>query len=524
MTTPGGRLLVDGVFHEKRVVPSLGVAAIAGYVRQAGFAVDMFSPNIGYLDERAAAAEILRRDPAFIGLSLLTHITYKHCRTVLSLLRDAGLRPFICVGGHFGSLAYESVLRDNPEVSCVIVGDGEGPFLQLLQRLEEGTPWQSIAGVAYRTDDGQIRLNPPGSAPPLDSYPMMALDFLEELIARYGREVRVSLVSSRGCYADCSYCSVRAYSKLARTKPYRMRSVERIADEILLLQQRYGVRNFALEDDNFLVPGPVGLLRARSFRDAIRARDVAMNLFLQTRPECITYEAISTLKDVGLCDIFIGTESFDQATLDLYHRNNTVEQTLQAFEVFEQLGFSASVDAERRVRVGSMVFQPYVTLDALHAQAAFFRRYQIPSKKLIKHLFPVEDVDLCRRFEAEGLLQANGRYRFVHQPVQDVYEALGAYYDRYMSVREDIRRIEKIARLQQLPLPLDDLRIARRRIEDNFIDLFEVLCLVGHEGRATIDRYCHEYANRLEDGLDMARLRRLVQAHLTDLCGFAVHD
>jgi hypothetical protein len=303
-----------------------------------------------------------------------------------------------------------------------------------------------------------------------------------------------------------------------------MRSVERIADEILLLQQRYGVRNFALEDDNFLVPGPVGMLRARSFRDAIVARGVEMKLFLQTRPECITYEALAVLKEVGLCDIFIGTESFDQATLDLYHRNNTVEQTLHAFEVFEQLGFSAAVDADRRVRVGSMVFHPYVTLDALHAQAAYFRRYQIPSKKLIKHIFPVEDVDLCKRFEAEGLLQANGRYRFVHQPVQDVYDALCAYYEHYMSVREDIRRIEKVARLQQLALPLDELCLARRRIEENFIDLFEVLCLNGQEGRASIDRHCRDYADRLEASLDIPRLRRLVQAHLDDLCGFAVHD
>ena len=90
---------------------------------------------------------------------------------------------------------------------------------------------QSIAGLAYRTPDGRVRLNPPRPAPPLDTYPMMALDFLEELVERYGREVRVSLVSSRGCYADCSYCSVRAYSKLARTKPYRMRSVDRIAGD-----------------------------------------------------------------------------------------------------------------------------------------------------------------------------------------------------------------------------------------------------------------------------------------------------
>jgi hypothetical protein len=518
------RLLVDGVFHETRVVPSLGIAAIAGYLRQAGFAVDMFSPNITYMDERAAAGEILRRAPAFIGLSLLTHITYRHCRTVLAQVRSNGLDPFICVGGHFGSLAYETVLRENPEVDCVIVGDGEEACAELLQHLQDGSSWHSVAGVASRTADGGIRLNPPRPAPHLDSYPRMALDFLEELVRRYGRDVRVSLVSSRGCYADCSYCSVRAYSKLARMKPYRMRSVDRIADEILLLQEQYGVRNFALEDDNFLVPGPVGILRARAFCDAIRGRGVRMKLFLQTRPECITFEALSLLKEIGLCDIFIGTESFDQATLDLYHRNNTVEQTLHAFEVFEQLGFSAAVDAELRVRVGSMVFHPYVTLDALYRQAAYFRRYRIPSKKLIKHLFPVEDVELCTRLAAEGLLQEDGRYRFVHRPVQDVYDALNAYYARYMSVREDIRRVEKVAKLQRLSLALDDLRATRRQIEENFIDLFEMLCRTGDRGRAAIDRTCDEFGTRLENTLDFGRVRPRVQQLLDQLCVFAVHD
>src|SRR5262249_55937413 len=171
----------------------------------------------------------------------------------------------------------------------------------------------------------------------------------------------------------------------------------------------------------FVGPGPAGVRRAKEFRDAILARGINIKLFLQTRPECISYEAISLLDEIGLCDIFIGTESFDQETLNLYHRNNTVLETEQAFEVLTSLGFGASVDSEKRVRVGSMIFHPYVTLDALAKQAAFFRRYRIPSKKLIKHLFPVEEVDLCKRLESEGLLDEDGRYQFVHQPVQDVY-------------------------------------------------------------------------------------------------------
>jgi hypothetical protein len=520
---PPSNLLVDGVFHETRVVPSLGIAAVTGYARQQGLQVEMFAPNITRMTEADATREILRRRPALLGFSLLTRFSYAHVQQVLDGLREGGLHAFVCMGGHFASLAYERILRDRSDVDCVVVGDGEVTFAELLCALRNGSAWQQLPGIASRTTNGVTFAGNRG-APPLDSYPMMALDFLEALVERYGTEVRVSLVSSRGCYADCSYCSIRSYAQLTKTRPYRMRSIGRLVDEIEYIQQTYDVRNFALEDDNFLVPGPVGIQRARDFGQAVRTRGLDFRLFLQTRPECITYEAISALKDVGLCDIFIGTESFDQETLDLYHRNNTVEETIHAFEVFESLGFSASVDAERRVRVGSMVFHPYVTLDRLYKQAQFFRRFDIPSKKLIKYLFPVEDVDLCRRLEREGLLGPDGRYRFVHRSVQQVHDALRAYYDRFMVIRESIRWIEKVTRLQRLTLDLTELRDARRAIEGNFLDLFEILCLEGEYGQQHIDRACDMHAGRLASELDLPSLRALVDERVRDLEGFAVHD
>jgi anaerobic magnesium-protoporphyrin IX monomethyl ester cyclase len=518
-------LLVDGVFHEKRVVPSLGVSAVGGFLRSQGIEADLFAPNITYMSESEAANEILRRAPAFLGISLLTSHAYKNVKTLLGYLRQSEFHPFLCMGGHFATLAYERVLTELPEVDCVILGDGEEPCADLLRCLAAGDDsWRQLPGFASRRHDGGIQFNGTRPAPGLDSRPMMALDFLDQLVNLYGREVRVSLVSSRGCYADCSYCSVRSYARLTGLKPYRMRSIQLLVDEIDLIQKQYGVRNFAFEDDNFLVPGPAGIKRAQEFRDAIVARGLSIRLFLQTRPECISHEAIGLLREVGLCDIFIGTESFDQQTLDLYHRNNTVAQTEHAFEVFEAFGFSANVDAERRVRIGSMIFHPYVTLDRLLVQAQFFRRYQIPSKKLIKHLFPVEDVVLCRRLEAEGLLTADGRYRFVHPEVQDVHRELNIYFDRFMSIREQIRRIEKMARLQRIDVDLSSLRHARAAIEDNFIDVFEAVCRTGDQGVAAIRDTCEQFANQLERALDIEDLRGKVSALLDEFRCFAVHD
>jgi len=112
----------------------------------------------------------------------------------------------------------------------------------------------------------------------------------------------------------------------------------------------------------------------------------------------------------------------------------------------------------------------------------------------------------------------------VHRSVQDVHDALNAYYDRFMSIRESIRRIEKVARLQRLAADVSGLQRARRTIEANFLDLFEALCLSGADGKATIERTCDAHAARLATELDLTALRVSVQERLHDLEGFAVHD
>jgi len=132
-------LLVDGVFHEKRVVPSLGVSAVGGFLRSQGIEADLFAPNITYMSESEAANEILRRAPAFLGISLLTSHAYKNVKTLLGYLRQSEFHPFLCMGGHFATLAYERVLTELPEVDCVILGDGEEPCADLLRCLAAST-------------------------------------------------------------------------------------------------------------------------------------------------------------------------------------------------------------------------------------------------------------------------------------------------------------------------------------------------------------------------------------------------
>ncbi len=518
-------VLVDGIFHEPRLVPSCGIAAIGAYVREQGFAVELFAPNNRRLDEEEAVAKLLDANPDFIGVSLLTRFTFPSFLRIAKLLRENDYRGFLCVGGHGASIAYRQLLDEVPQLDAVVVGDGEETCVELMTRLVAGQDWRDIVGIARRDPlSGDAVHTGVRALKPLDDLPLIATDLIAELVEHYGPNVRAGLVTSRGCYADCSYCSVKAFTKLQGVRPYRMRSVEKVVDEIEMVQRKFGVKNISLEDDNFLVPRSPGIRRAREFNRLVKERGLELNLTLQTRPECITYEGIGLLKEVGLSDIFIGTESFDQETLNLYHRNNTVDQSRHAFEVFEAHGFSASVDAKHRVRVGSMVFHPYITLDELYPQAEEFRRFQIPAKKLVKRLRPAEDVRLCQRFEAEGLLDEDGEYRYVHPEVAHVYQTLRRYYAEFMTLREDIRVVEKKVQLHGLDSDVSELRALRMAIDDSFLDLFEELCVAGKESDAAVDAAYAAKVAEMRAHLNIDAVREQVQRHLERLDGLVLNN
>ncbi len=492
-------ILVDGIFHEDHMVPATGISAVGAYLRRHGFNIELFAPNNHQMGEEQTAEYLVEKRPEVIGVSILSRFQYQSFRRLVLALRTLGWHGFLCTGGHWASLGHTQILNEVEDVNCCVIGDGEETMYELLNLLSNEREWKNIPGIAYRDGNGAIHFNGARPLQDLDQYPHAAKDIVKDIVEMYGANVSIGIVSSRGCYAHCSYCSIKLHSKLQGARPYRMRAVKDVVDEMQEIQQEFAVRSFTLLDDNFLLPGPAGIKRAQEFSRLLRERGMKIELAISTRPECITYEAMSVLKDIGLNNVFIGTESFDAATLRIYNRNNTPEQSIHALDVLESLGFSSEPDSPYRVKTGSMIFHPYVTLDALYEQAQYIRKYKMPPKRLVKGLIPVPDTPLYVQLQREGLLKDDGTYRFVHPEVGLVYSALCELFDEFMSIREDIRTVEKKRRLYSLPIEIEHLHAVRLRIEEAFIKLFEELCLHGKGGGHLIADICSKQRAFLAD-------------------------
>lgn len=142
--------------------------------------------------------------------------------------------------------------------------------------------WKNIDGIAYIEDEKvkTTRMRP--LIQDLDELPFMATDFLEELQLKHGKNVTAYLVSSRGCYKNCSFYSIAAYFDMFEGCRMRYRSVKSVFEEIKYLYQNYNIRKFCFGDDNFIIPGKRGIERCRELVELIKSLPEKISLELET--------------------------------------------------------------------------------------------------------------------------------------------------------------------------------------------------------------------------------------------------
>jgi len=161
----------------------------------------------------------------------------------------------VVVGMHVSCCPQE--VLDCETIDFVIIGEGELTFLRLLEALN--TDWNglsSIKGIGFRNIENDKIINyEVNLIDNLDKIPFPAWDLLpmeEYFRVNVGRDAltkerrHISIITSRGCPYDCSFCSSAAFWK----KTWRKRSAENVLEEIKYLVEKYQIREISFEDDN----------------------------------------------------------------------------------------------------------------------------------------------------------------------------------------------------------------------------------------------------------------------------------
>jgi len=357
-------LLVNPPLKLDNPTEHLGLAYLAAMLRRKGnYEVEIIDAPLKGLSFSQTVEEIAKRQFKVLGISVPYQEWALGPLKMAGILRSRGLKAHITVGGFFPSFAYENLLKGFPSIDSIVRGEGEETFLELVTALIQGGDWKGVDGIAYRDGD-EVVCNP--TRPlirDLDSLPFPERDTLPLALRSSGY---ASLLSGRGCYARCAFCSVVSFYGLSAGPRYRARSPKNVTDEIEQLQKGFGVSKLFFHDANFIGPGQAGKDRARRFAQEVLSRGLRINFSIQCRADDVEADLFSHLKEAGLRRVFIGIESGVQEVLDRFEKGVTVAQNLEALETLKRLGLNMAI--------GFIMFDPDTKLEDLVENVNFLKR------------------------------------------------------------------------------------------------------------------------------------------------------
>jgi len=154
----------------------------------------------------------------------------------------------------------------------------------------------------------------------------------------FKRSPVASIATSRGCPFNCSFCFT---IKMTGTK-FRVRSVENIVSELLMLKNKYHVREIHFEDDNLLFDKK----RAEKlFDEMIRLKlDLSWKTPNGIAVSNLDKDILLKMKKSGMYSLILAAESGNQRVLkEVLHKPIRLEKVEEAVKLLQEIEVPTSI-------------------------------------------------------------------------------------------------------------------------------------------------------------------------------------
>lgn len=304
--------------------------------------------------ERIAAAR-----PDAVGFTVTNPSMLDQALAIMAAADAAmGIQVPMVVGGHHVSLCGERVMAAAPRIDAAVQGEGEAPLKALLWQLDGGGEPRPIDGVIARGPAGLVRGAPRAAEAELDALDPPDLAYPAPQLGPDSW----SLVTSRGCSAGCTYCSIGpAWGRIGH---WRGHSAVWVADALRRLRA-LGATSVNVVDDQF-VGTPASVARARELVALLRGDAAHLPLTIMARADTVVAhpDLIAELREVGLVQIFLGLESGSDRSLRAWGKGTDVATGEAAVAILDRLGIRAAS--------GTILFHPEMDLASLERDVAWF--------------------------------------------------------------------------------------------------------------------------------------------------------
>ena len=385
-------------------------------------------------------ADIYKRKPDAIGLSCYIW----NIEMMLDLVKELGkLLPDVPIWMGGPEVTYDApkLLEKYPEITGVMIGEGEETFRELLKRyvnnkkvgLREQTQDSASVTEMHSAEHGISEWSgvtealqripglclPGGYTTPRELTDMSALPFLYEDLSIFENKI-IYYESSRGCPFRCSYCLSSIDKKV------RLRDLETVKRELQFFldhkvkQVKFVDRTFncnhehAAEIWRYIAENDNGVTNFHFEIAADLLNEEELNLLGQMRP--------------GLVQLEIGVQSTNPQTLEAIHRVMDIEKLAQVV---------ARINAGQNVHqhldlIAGLPYEDYESFGK-----SFNRVYAMQPEQLqLGFLKVLKGSEMCERAEEYGIVYTD----------KAPYEVL---FTKWLSFEEVLRlkRIEEMVEL-----------------------------------------------------------------------------
>ncbi|MFH1836200.1 MAG: radical SAM protein [Methanobacteriota archaeon] len=341
----------------------LGLAYIAAVARDLGHNVVLLDADVEGLSIDKVVEKVGDAKPDLVGVSATTPI-YSNGREILEKAKEVDDGITTVLGGfHITALPRET-MEESEAVDYGIIGEGEETFKELIDVLVGKKDAKDTAGLAYRDEDGTVKINHRRKPiQNLESIPYPARDLLKTeryvwSIPGKGLAPVTSIITTRGCPFQCIFCGV---GTMFPGKP-RYRRLCDILDEIESVIKKFSITHFMFSDDTLTLDKE----RVLKFCREVKDRGLAFTFEGYTRADCVDKEILQELKSIGLLRLSFGVESGNQKILDAIKKGTTLGQLKRAYEWCSELGIES--------RCSLMIGHPFETMKTVEETLKFVTR------------------------------------------------------------------------------------------------------------------------------------------------------
>jgi radical SAM superfamily enzyme YgiQ (UPF0313 family) len=299
---PGKRDITD---IANRMVPQ-GMLSIAAYLIREGhevFVYDCLGPGAP-VDIHRQVSTILGFQPQIVGFSTTTS-SFPDAADIAQKIKEQNPDIVTVCGGVHVSALKEKLLASCPSFDYFVAGEGELTMSELASDVDPA----GIAGLIHRQEGNALANAPREHIANLDDLPFPAYEKLPGFprdyhlpLFSYTQTPGATMITSRGCMFQCSYCDRSVFKK-----GYRFNSAAYIYEHMKHLRDRFGARHVNIYDDLFTA----NRKRIVELCEKLSRQPLGMNFNCAVRVGYTDDDLLKMLKDAGCLMVSLGIESAD---------------------------------------------------------------------------------------------------------------------------------------------------------------------------------------------------------------------